>query len=386
MSNTGRPPKLAGTVFARKESTFWWVRYPNRDGEIVRESTGTTDRQEAERFLRARLDARDEGRLPIVLSGKSLTFNEWADWFEEKRSKPPFRSHNTHQQNLNSLKFLRPAFGETLLSEITPQAIEDYIAARLNSGKWVRTKFGKERRGDLKPSTVHLDFRVLNLILNLAVRQRRLAVNPCTAVEFPVPIRKSVRKPHYMTASEQARIELVAPNYLRNLVVILTEMGLRPHKELLPMKKADADLENSLVHVPDSKTPSGIGDMPMTDLAREAFRAQIQANPTSEYLFPSPSPRAKKPYITSLRKIWDKTLRRAGAAYFPIYHLRHTFATRLSAGGVADHFVTQMLRQGDSQVFKRYSQAKLKMMREALTKIDRHANEHDSIFSTARVN
>ena len=54
----------------------------------------------------------------------------------------------------------------------------------------------------------------------------------------------------------------------------------------------------------------------------------------------------------------------------------HTFATRLSAGGVADHFVTQLLRQGDSAVFKRYSQAKLKMMREALAKLDRGAAEH----------
>ena len=70
-----------------------------------------------------------------MLSGKNLTFNEWADWFEEKRSKPPFRSQNTHQQNLNSLKFLRPAFGQTFLSEITPEAIEDYIATRLSSGR-----------------------------------------------------------------------------------------------------------------------------------------------------------------------------------------------------------------------------------------------------------
>jgi len=63
-----------------------------------------------------------------------------------------------------------------------------------------------------------------------------------------------------------------------------------------------------------------------------------------------------------------------------VRHKRHTFATRLSAGGVADHFVTQMLRQGDSDVFKRYSQAKLNMMREALAKLDRQANEHRMIF------
>jgi integrase len=189
-----------------------------------------------------------------------------------------------------------------------------------------------------------------------------------------------------MTSTEQARIEFVAPKYLKHLVVILTEMGLRPYKELLPMKKSQVDLENSLVHVPDSKTASGIGDMPMTELARQAFRAQIEDAPGSEYVFPTPSKRAKKPYITSLRRIWEKTLRRAGVPYFPIYHLRHSFATRLSAGGVADHFVTQMLRQGDSQVFKRYSQAKLNMMREALIRLDRHANEHGRISGTAGPN
>ena len=48
---------------------------------------------------------------------------------------------------------------------------------------------------------------------------------------------------------------------------------------------------------------------------------------------------------------------------------------RLSAGGVADQWVTQMLRQGDSQVFKKYSQLKLQIKREALEKLNRQANE-----------
>ena len=34
-----------------------------------------------------------------------------------------------------------------------------------------------------------------------------------------------------------------------------------------------------------------------------------------------------------------------------------------------------MLRQGDAQVFKKYSQMKLQMKREALEKLNRHANE-----------
>ena len=43
-----------------------------------------------------------------------------------------------------------------------------------------------------------------------------------------------------------------------------------------------------------------------------------------------------------------------------------------------------MIRQGDADVFKRYSQAKLTMMREALTKLDRKANERPGNLFTER--
>lgn len=375
MAKKGRPSKTGGAIYRRKNSEFWQVRYKDQKGEIVRESTGTSDRQQAERFLRDRLDARDDGSLATVLKSKEITFNQWADWFLERRSKPPFRSAGNHQQNVNALKFLRPGFGEVPLSEISAERIEDYLAERLKSGRRIHTKFGVQLRGTIKPATVHQEFRILSHILNVAVKQKRLVANPCVAVEFPVSVKKSTRKPHYMSATEQAKIEIVAPSYVRNIVVIVSELGLRYKKELLPMKKEQVDLENGLVHIADSKTVNGIGDMPLTPAAREAFKRQIEETPGSEYLFPSPKANAQKPYMTNLRKVWAATLKKAGVPYFAPYELRHTFATRLSAGGVADHMVTQMLRQGDAEVFKLYSQAKLGMMREALARLDRQANE-----------
>jgi integrase len=220
-------------------------------------------------------------------------------------------------------------------------------------------------------------------MLNVAVKQKRLAVNPCIAVEFPISVSKSTRKPHYMTSSEQEKIELAAPNYLRNITVILSEMGLRYKKELLPMKKEQVDLDNGIVHIADSKTANGIGDMPMTGTARDAFARQMLETQGSDYLFPTSRTNTRRPYMTNVRKAWAQTLKKARVRYFALYELRHTFATRLSAGGVADHMVTQMLRQGDADVFKLYSQAKLGMMREALAKLDRKANER-GISSTHR--
>jgi len=381
-----RPRKIGGTVYRRKDSAFWWISYRNREGRVVQESTGTADREEADRFLRERLDARDEGILPTVLASKNLTFGEWADWFLENRSKPPFRQENTHLQNLNGVHMLRPTFGNTRLAEITSEAIEYYLRRRLSEGRRCHTKRGLEYRGMLKPSTVHQEFRVLRRMLNVAIKQKRLANNPCTAVEFPASVSRTTRKPHYMAASEQERIEFLAPKYLRNAIVIISEMGLRPYKELMPMKKPQVDLENMLVHIPESKTPSGVGDMPMTEVARQAFKAQIDETPASDYLFPALRKGGKKPYIGSLKKVWRSTLRRAGVPYFSLYELRHTFASRLSAGGVSDHFVTLMLRQGNAEVFKRYSQAKLNMMREALARIDRRANEHKADSVTAKSN
>lgn len=384
-SKGGRPKSGEGRIFQRDGSAFWWMRYRDREGKLQRESTGTADEQEANRSLRDRLDARDDGRLPAILAGKNLAFDPWADWFLENRSKPPFRKEKTHLENLNALKFLRPRFGKIRLTEISAEAIENYIERRLSSGRRVHTKFGIQHRGKLKPATVHQEFRILRRILNVAVKKKRLDKNPCTGVEFPVHLSNATRKPHYMTASEQERIEFVASDYLRNAIVILAETGLRPYRELMPMKKSQVDVHNRLVIILDSKTANGVGEMPISERACDAFKAQMEATPGSEYLFPTPKV-GRKPYIMSLKKCWTTVLRRAGVPHFPICELRHTFATRLSAGGVADHFVTQMLRQGDSAVFKRYSQAKLNMMREALAKLDRKANEHEGSSGTAKPN
>jgi integrase len=88
---------------------------------------------------------------------------------------------------------------------------------------------------------------------------------------------------------------------------------------------------------------------------------------------------SKRPFpLPRLAFIWRTTLRNAGVRYFRLYDLRSTYATRLSAGGVADEWATQMLRQTDAQVFKRYSQRKLQMKREALQKLNRKASEPDS--------
>ena len=361
-----------GVVFRRKESRVWWMRYRDRSGTRKRESTQTEDWDEAQKRLRERLQARDNNVLDVVKKGESLSFGQWADCFLENYSKPPLRAERTHEINQRAAKHLNSAFGASRLVDITADGIEVYLRDRLRQRIRIKSSLGIREGNVLQPATVHQEFRVLRRMLNVAVRKKLLPANPCAGVEFPVRV-KGMFRPHYVSWSEQKRIEQHAQPHLRNIVRIITETGLRVYKELMPMKKEHVDLVNAVVWIPDSKTPNGIAEVPLTPLAVEAFRDQLAIAGPGQFLFPSD--KNKSGHQVALKTVWTKTLRRAKIPYFRIYDLRSTYATRLSAGGVADEWVTQLLRQGDSQVFKRYSQMKLQMKREALGKINRQANE-----------
>ena len=101
-------------------------------------------------------------------------------------------------------------------------------------------------------------------------QEKTPSANPCAGVEFPVAIRGLFR-PHYVTWSEQQQIEFHAPDYFRNVVRIITETGLRVYKELAPMRKDQVDLENAFVWIPDSKTPNGVAEVPLSPLLRKHF-------------------------------------------------------------------------------------------------------------------
>src|ERR1039457_2949065 len=228
-----RPSKHDGVLYRRKESSVWWMRYRDKRGERQFESTGCADWQEASKKLRERLAARDQNVLEVVRKGEQLLFREWADHFMQNYSQPPMREPKTHAANGRAMKHL------------------------------------------LKPATVHQEFRVLRRMLNVAVRKRLLPANPCWGVEFPVRV-KGMFRPYYMSWSEQQKIEFQAPGYLANAVRIISETGLRVYKELTPMRKDQVDLVNATVWIPDSKTENGIAEVPLTDVALQAFKDQIQ--------------------------------------------------------------------------------------------------------------
>jgi hypothetical protein len=144
----------------------------------------------------------------------------------ENYSKPPIRAAGTHEANQNALKGLRRVFGPMKTTEIGAGQIEIHLRNRLKDRRHVRRREGTVELGLLKPATVHQGYRILRRIFSIAVKKKLCPANPGAGVEFPVML-KGLFRPHYMTWSEQQAIESHAPAYLRNVIRILRETGLR---------------------------------------------------------------------------------------------------------------------------------------------------------------
>jgi len=324
-----RARKYDGVVYQRDGTEIWWIRYRDRKGVARRESSQTADWQEANKKLRERLQARDANLLEVVRKGESLAYEQWADFFLENYSKPPVRAEKTHEANERCIKHLKAAFGISRLVDITADSIELYLRERLRQRVRVKVKLGYKLLGAIKSTTIHQEFRVLRRMLNVAVRKKLLVANPCSGVEFPVAV-KGLFRPHYVAWSEQQTIESHGPQHLRNIIRIITETGLRVYKELTPMKKDQVDLHNAVVWIPDSKTPNGIAEVPLTSLAIEAFKSQMAISGDGPFLFPSN--RNPSGHQTALKTVWQKNSPTGKGSLLSdlrsSFHVRHTAKCR----------------------------------------------------------
>jgi integrase len=214
------------------------------------------------------------------------------------------------------------------LSQVATDGIEEFKQARLEKG--------------VGPATVNRDLAVLRRMLRLAKRQRLITHNPFDEVEF-LEERKHRRQPHILTFEEEKRLLAVASPMMRALVVLIVETGLRIGKEAFPLEWKDVDLLNGTINIRESKTLAGRRQMPLSDNCKaELIQWRNSVGPQfSVYVFPNLA--NPKTHVKSVKKSWANTLKAARVNYFPIYNLRATFASRLSAAGAPDVFIAQMM-------------------------------------------
>ena len=219
-----RPVKHDGGLYKREGSKIWWMRYRDKDGIASANrplpKTGTKRKSASESVCKPETTtlcprcAAD--RISLLGNGRIFIW----------RTSPSRHSARRRPTEVNqrALKHLRKMFESTKLAELTADDIEMYLRKRLKQRALVKTKDGFVEKQVLKATTVHQELRVLRRMLNVAVRKKFLFANPCAGVEFPARV-DGLFRPHYVTWSEQQKIEFAAPEYLRNVIRIVTETG-----------------------------------------------------------------------------------------------------------------------------------------------------------------
>jgi integrase len=334
-------------IFRRIDSGIWWISYME-NGLQRRESSKSKNKRDAEKLLTLRKAAVFEGRLRLPKSNPPR-LEEWTKQILASVNHP-----NTKRRYETSIKNLKEYFEGVRISQITPEGIEEYKFERLKEG--------------VGPATVNRDLTVLRLMLRQAERQRLIARNPMREVDF-LDERKGRRQACILTLEEEARLLAVAKGYLRPLILLLVDTGLRVGKEALPLRWADLDLLNDVVHVRDSKTIAGKRSIPLTRrLKAELSRWRHLTGPDfSEFVFFYP--RNPSQHLQKVPKTWTRALKDAGISYRRIYDLRATFSSRLNAVGVPEVFVEQLLGHtgGLTQV---YAKAIDEFRRDAIKKLE----------------
>jgi integrase len=188
-----------GRVFARKGSAYLWCAYFLR-GKEYRESTGTTDQQAAEKFLKHRIKevgADQIGKAAFVgpqqerIKVSKLLDALEADYKLRDKDNPQFRTH---------LKHIRDYFGTWHAIEVTPEAVDKYIVGRQASGS--------------AAATINRGTQLLAQAFRLAVERRQLSTAPQIR---HLSEKGNARQGFFSDAEFHALIQYL-PLYLRDFV------------------------------------------------------------------------------------------------------------------------------------------------------------------------
>jgi integrase len=317
-------------------------------GQIC-ESTKTTNKRLAQQIFDARRGEIANGKFDLLKKAPQL--EAWA-----KRYLESVEHQNTRRRHASSRQNLIAFFGgQQRLDHISASRIEEFKRARREAG--------------VKGATLNRDLRFLAQILKQAERERYIARSPFDLTKFFLNESRERRKPHILTWEEQEKLLAVARPRIRVLVVLGVETGMRTG-EMLHLKWADVDFLNGVIQLRQSKTASGIRSVPLSQTCKvELLRWRNLVGPEySEWVFPNFSNRRHA--LQGGRKAWAATLKKAGIPFFPIYNLRHSFATRLTAAGVAAITVAQMLGHSSTQIVPRYAQVLDQNRLDAMKKLE----------------
>jgi integrase len=352
------------------------------NGERLYESTGTGDREEAERYLIHRLEKLRQQKIYGVRQVR--IWREAATRFLLE-----FRDQPSIKLSAQYLKQLDPYIGELPLTHIDDHALAPFIRDKLLGGE---LPDGTIKKG-VSNRTVNIAIERVIRVLNLCARkwrddERRPWIDSVPMLT-KLEEKKASRKPYPLSWEEQSILFGELPAHLQTMALFKVNTGCR-EQEVCKLRWdweiSVPELGASVFLIPANfggrHEAAGVknGDERLVILNSVAASViERQRGISKEWVFPyngTPLHRMndsawKKARVRAANLWQEKNLRPAHPGFLSIriHDLKHTFGRRLKAAGVALEDRKALLGHKNGSITSHYSGAELGQLIDAANKV-----------------
>ena len=320
----------------RKRAGVWHIQKQVKGHGSIYESTGTSDLQEAERYLAHRLN---EIRQTVTYGDRPVVAFQ--------RAAEKFLIENGHLKSLErmgySLDQVMPYIGDLPLQRVHNDSLATFRADRLKAG--------------ISASTINKDLSCVRRILNLAARVWRHG-NGMTYLATPPLIQMEKgpkRQPYPLTWAEQGKLFAELPSHLERMALFMVNTGLRSGELCALQSRWEVkvpELGSSVFLLPETKNGQQ-RVVVINEIAKKVLEAQRGTH--SEYLFTYQG----SPILKMNSSAWRQARKRAGLEQVRVHDLRHTFGHRLRAAGVSFEDRQDLLGHKSERMTTHYSAPEL---------------------------
>lgn len=257
----------------RPGSPYWQIVI-HHQGERIRRSAGTADRQEAQR-------RHDEIKAELWATARHGVARTWLDACTAWLAAAPRSDSDRY-----SLRAFNADYEDRPLGDITADSLTAVIAGD-SAGTYNRKR------------------AMLVAILNQA------------GIEIKLPTRKPrTGRLRFLTRAEWDRLRAALPDHLKPIATFAITTGLRQHN-VTHLRWQEVDLARAVmwVHPDEAKAKKPIG-IPLAPEAVALLRAQI--GQSDEWVFPyrGRGRKEKDRPITKIKTAWQLAMERAGLGHF----------------------------------------------------------------------
>jgi integrase len=324
-----------------KRKNKYWIDFYDSQKTRIQESSHSSSKRDAENLLALRKSEilRGTFKRPV-----KITFGELGTKYMEY-AKGNKRSWLRDEQMLEKLTAFLGS--QRQVREIYPADIEG---------------FKLHRRKEVSGSTVNREVALLKRMFNLAIDwDLYLGSNPVRKVKFFQEINLGFRT---LAGEEEKKFLANATPYIQDIAILGLNTGMRIG-EMLSLTWEQVDLEKNLINVFAHKTHK-IRPVPINTEARRVLDYWGMGR-KNEFVFYNHE--TGKPFV-DLKSGFALACRKAGINGVTWHTLRHTFASRVLAGGSDIVTVQQLLGHSTVTETMRYTHTNLESKRNAVAKLE----------------